>query len=72
MAGLLSNFRNTLILSLLLAGVMIFAFGRTAPGGVDISFWQAVARWGHVGCVIRGSGLIDEFNFVQFRVLPSL
>ncbi|MCA3701128.1 MAG: hypothetical protein IOB84_15255 [Brevundimonas sp.] len=72
MAGLLSNFRNTLILSLLLAGVMIFAFGRTAPGGFDISFWQAVARWSHVGFGILWIGLLYYFNFVQIRVMPTI
>ena len=72
MAGLLSNFRNTLILSFVLAGVMIFAFGRTAPGGFDISFWQAVARWSHVGFGILWIGLLYYFNFVQIRVMPSI
>lgn len=72
MAGLLSNFRNTLILSLLLAGVMVFAFGRTAPGGFDISFWQAVARWSHVGFGILWIGLLYYFNFVQIRVMPTI
>jgi uncharacterized membrane protein len=72
MANLLSNFRNTLILSFVLAGVMIFAFGRTAPGGFDISFWQAVARWSHVGFGILWIGLLYYFNFVQIRVMPSI
>jgi len=72
MAGLLSNFRNTLILSFVLAGVMIFAFGRTAPGGFDISFWQAVARWSHVGFGILWIGLLYYFNFVQIRVMPTI
>ncbi len=72
MAGLLSNFRNTLILSLLLAAVMIFAFGRVSPGGFDISFWQAVARWAHVGFGILWIGLLYYFNFVQIRVMPTI
>jgi uncharacterized membrane protein len=72
MAGLLSNFRNTLMLSLVLAGVMIFAFGRVAPGGFDLSFWQAVARWSHVGFGILWIGLLYYFNFVQIRVMPSI
>ena len=38
MAKLLSNFRTTFLLSILLAGVMIFAFGRIAPGGFDMGF----------------------------------
>ncbi len=72
MANLLSNFRNTLLLSLLLAGVMIFSFGRAAPGGFDLSFWQAVARWSHVGFGILWIGLLYYFNFVQIRVMPSI
>jgi uncharacterized membrane protein len=72
MAGLLTNFRNTLILSLLLAAIMIFAFGRTAPGGFDLSFWQAVARWAHVGFGILWIGLLYYFNFVQIRVMPTI
>jgi uncharacterized membrane protein len=72
MANLLSNFRNTLLLSLLLAGVMIFAFGRAAPGGFDLGFWQAVARWSHVGFGILWIGLLYYFNFVQIRVMPAI
>ena len=48
MAKLLSNFRTTFLLSILLAGVMIFAFGRIAPGGFDLGFAQAAFRWVHV------------------------
>ena len=48
MGKLLSNFRNTFILSLILAGVMIWAFGRTTVGFNEVLFWQAVARWVHV------------------------
>lgn len=71
MAGLLSNFRNTILLSILLAGVMIFAFFRIAE--VDaIQFWQAVARWVHVGFGILWIGLLYYFNFVQIRVMPSI
>lgn len=72
MAGLLSNFRNTIILSLVLAGVMIFAFGRVAPGGFDFGFWQAVLRWAHVGSGVLWIGLLYYFNFVQIRVMPQI
>lgn len=71
MAGLLSNFRNTLILSLLLAGVMIFAFG-SVYGGYDGQFWQAVFRWTHVVFGILWIGLLYYFNFVQIRVMPNI
>ena len=72
MGKLLSNFRNTFILSLILAGVMIYAFSQVAPGGVDIGFWQAVARWVHVVAGILWIGLLYYFNFVQIRVMPSI
>lgn len=72
MAGLLSNFRNTILLSILLAGVMAFSFGRIAPGGFDVSFWIAVARWVHVGFGILWIGLLYYFNFVQIRVMPAI
>ena len=72
MANLLSNFRNTILLSLVLAGVMIFAFGRVAPGGFDQSFWQAMLRWAHVGSGILWIGLLYYFNFVQIRMMPTI
>lgn len=72
MGKLLSNFRNTFILSLVMAGVMIWAFSQTAPGGVDMGFWQAVARWVHVVAGILWIGLLYYFNFVQIRVMPNI
>jgi uncharacterized membrane protein len=72
MAGLLSNFRNTVIVGLVLAAVMIFAFGSAAPGGFDLGFWQAVLRWAHVFFGILWIGLLYYFNFVQIRVMPNV
>ncbi len=72
MGKLLSNFRNTVVLSLVLAGVMIFSFGRIAPGGFDMGFWQAVFRWVHVVAGILWIGLLYYFNFVQIRVMPAI
>lgn len=72
MGKLLSNFRTTILLSLVLAGVMIFSFGRIAPGGYDMGFWQAVLRWIHVASGILWIGLLYYFNFVQIRVMPSI
>ena len=46
MASLLSNFRNTMIVSALLALIMIAAFGKAA--GFDGRFAEAVFRWMHV------------------------
>lgn len=72
MGKLLSNFRNTILLSFVLAGVMIFAFGRVSPGGFDALFWQAVLRWTHVLAGILWIGLLYYFNFVQIRVMPAI
>ena len=72
MGKLLSNFRNTFILSLILAGVMIYAFGRNTVGFSDVQFWQAVARWVHVVAGILWIGLLYYFNFVQIRVMPNI
>ena len=71
MANVLSNFRTTLILSLALAAIMIFAFARISD--VDaLTFGQAVARWAHVGFGILWIGLLYYFNFVQIRVMPTI
>ena len=70
MSGLLLNLRNTLIVSLLLAIVMIVAFAKVH--GVDTVFWQAVFRWMHVFFGILWIGLLYYFNFVQTRKLPEI
>ncbi len=70
MAGLLSNFRNTMILSGVLALIMIFAFGKAH--GIDESFWQAVFRWMHVVFGTLWIGLLYYFNFVQIRKMPDI
>lgn len=72
MAGLLQNFRNTMIVSVVLALVMMFSFAQAAPGGLDITFWQAVARWAHALFGILWIGLLYYFNFVQIRVMPDI
>jgi len=71
MAGLLSNFRNTIIVSVILALIMIYAY-LTAHGGADNQFWQAVLRWGHVFSGILWIGLLYYFNFVQIRKMPDV
>lgn len=71
MAGILSNFRNTMILSVILALIMIFAYSQS-PHGLDGTFWQAVFRWMHVVFGILWIGLLYYFNFVQIRVMPAI
>ena len=71
MAGLLSNFRNTFIVGLLLAGVMIWAYSQ-GPQGTGEAFFVAVFRWMHVFFGILWIGLLYYFNFVQIRVMPAV
>lgn len=71
MAGLLSNFRNTLIVSVLLALVMVGAYSQ-GPQGTDMAFWQAVFRWLHTFFGILWIGLLYYFNFVQIRKMPEI
>ena len=71
MAGLLSNFRNTIIVSAVLALVMLYAYA-TAAGGADERFWQALLRWAHVFSGILWIGLLYYFNFVQIRKMPDI
>ena len=72
MAGLLQNFRNTLVVSVLLAIVMIYAFGATNPDGFGDQWGQGVLRWLHVFFGILWIGLLYYFNFVQIRVMPQV
>ena len=72
MAGLLSNFRNTMILSVLLALIMLYAYGQTPQHGFDATYWQAVFRWMHVVFGILWIGLLYYFNFVQIRKMPDI
>ena len=71
MARLLSSFRSTMILSVVLAAIMLYAFGH-AHGGFDLIFWQAVFRWMHVVFGILWIGLLYYFNFVQIRKMPDI
>jgi uncharacterized membrane protein len=71
MAGLLSNFRNTIIVGFLLSLVMIVAYA-TGPHGTDGSYIEAVMRWLHVFFGILWIGLLYYFNFVQIRVMPAV
>ncbi|HUZ12512.1 MAG TPA: hypothetical protein VMU93_06670 [Caulobacteraceae bacterium] len=66
MAAILSNLRNTVLVGLVLAIIMIIAFAELSPHGWgDMTLWQAVFRWMHVVCGILWIGLLYYFNFVQ-------
>jgi len=71
MAGLLSNLRNTMIVSFILA-IIIIAGYRVHYGSFDAIFWQAVFRWLHVLFGIMWIGLLWYFNFVQTRKMPDI
>ena len=71
MAGLLSNFRNTMILSAVLASLMLVAYTQS-PHGIDNVYFQAVFRWMHVVFGILWIGLLYYFNFVQIRKMPDI
>ena len=71
MAGLLANFRNTVILSVILALLVVGAYA-TGPQGTGPIFFQAVFRWLHVFFGILWIGLLYYFNFVQIRKMPEI
>ncbi|MFZ5670636.1 MAG: urate hydroxylase PuuD [Pseudomonadota bacterium] len=71
MAGLLSNFRNTVIASVVFALVMVFVYLQHA-GAADAIFWQSVLRWLHTFAGILWIGLLYYFNFVQIRKMPEI
>jgi len=71
MAGLLANFRNTIIVSLILALIMVGAYA-AGPQGTGPAYWQAVFRWLHVFFGILWIGLLYYFNFVQIRKMPEI
>jgi len=71
MSGLLSNFRNTIIVSFVLALVIVVGYGHS-PQGHGLVYFQAIFRWLHVLFGILWIGLLYYFNFVQIRVMPQI
>ena len=71
MSGLLSNFRNTIIVSVVLALVIVIGYSHS-PHGHDASYFQAIFRLLHVWFGILWIGLLYYFNFVQIRVMPQI
>ncbi|NBW08509.1 MAG: hypothetical protein EBR82_10820 [Caulobacteraceae bacterium] len=72
MAGLLSNFRNTVILGLILAALLLAATGFVSPGGFDREFLRAVMNWALAVSALLWLGLLCYFNLVQFRVWSQI
>src|SRR5579863_7775545 len=73
MAAILNNLRNTIILGLVLAVIMLVAFAQVSPHHFnDMAYWQAVFRWMHVFFGVLWIGLLYYFNFVQARKMPEI
>jgi uncharacterized membrane protein len=73
MAGLLANFRNTILLSLAIAILFVIGYAFHTPFGFgDPTYWVAVFRWIHVVAGILWIGLLYYFNFVQIRKMPDI
>ena len=72
MAALLLNFRNTIIVSVILALIFVVGYGVHGPDHFGMIFWQAVLRWLHVVSGILWIGLLYYFNFVQIRKMPDI
>jgi uncharacterized membrane protein len=77
MGALLSNFRNTMIASVVLSLVFLGAYLALNPSyglaaiGSHV-FWEASLRWLHVFFGILWIGLLYYFNFVQIRKMGSI
>jgi len=71
MAGLLANFRNTMIVSFVLALVIIVGYFMH-NGALDTIFLQGVFRFLHTFFGILWIGLLYYFNFVQIRKMPEI
>src|SRR5215471_5941497 len=71
MAAFLGNFRNVMVLSVVLAIIMLIAFAQV-HGAYDMQFWQATLRWIHVFFGILWIGLLYYFNFVAARKTPEI
>jgi uncharacterized membrane protein len=71
-AGILLNFRSTMIVSFILALIMLYAYSQVGGQGFNQLYWQAVFRWMHVVFGILWIGLLYYFNFVQTRKMPDI
>lgn len=71
MAALLSNLRNTMIVSFIVALVIVAGYYMHNDGPQAI-FWQALFRWLHVIAGIMWIGMLWYFNFVQTRKMPEI
>jgi uncharacterized membrane protein len=71
LAAFLSNLRNTMIVSFVLALIIVGGYYTHNPYDPSV-FWQALFRWLHVIFGVMWIGLLWYFNFVQTRMMPKV
>jgi uncharacterized membrane protein len=71
MSAILSNLRNTVIASVVLAIVVFLIIGLNRTS-FDINFWNYLFRLFHVAAAIMWIGLLWYFNFVQIPNMPKI
>jgi uncharacterized membrane protein len=71
MSAILSNLRNTVIASVVLAVVVFLIVGLNRTS-FDINFFNWLFRYFHVAAAIMWIGLLWYFNFVQIPSMPKI
>ena len=71
MSAILSNLRNTVIASVVLAIVVFLIIGLNRTS-FDINFWNWLFRYFHIAAAIMWIGLLWYFNFVQMPSMPKI
>lgn len=71
MSAVLSNLRNTVIASIVLAVVVFLIVGLNRTS-FDINFFNWLFRYFHVASAIMWIGLLWYFNFVQIPSMPKI
>lgn len=71
MSAILSNLRNTVIASVVLAVIVFLIIGLNRTS-FDIFFWGWFFRYLHVAAGIMWIGLLWYFNFVQIPNMPKI
>jgi uncharacterized membrane protein len=71
MSAILTNLRNTVIASVVLAIVVFLIIGLNRTS-FDINFWNWLFRYFHVAAGVMWIGLLWYFNFVQIPSMPKI
>src|SRR5688500_7743287 len=71
MSAILTNLRNTVIASVVLAVIVFLIVGLNRTS-FDINFWNWLFRYFHVASAIMWIGLLWYFNFVQIPNMPKI